>query len=75
MLDGGRVCLLVDDEEVLLRVWGGSDMLITSWSDQEAGPFGRYQRDTQEIHTPTPARSSPVTESYMATLDDMAVDE
>ena len=27
LLDGGGICLGVDDEKVLLRVWGGCDVL------------------------------------------------
>ena len=27
LLDGGVICLGIDDEEVLLRVWGGRDVL------------------------------------------------
>lgn len=56
LLDGRGIRLGVDNEEVLLRVWRGRDMLPSGIShDRAHGEASKL--------TPIPARSRPVTES------------
>lgn len=55
-LNGSGVCLVVDNEKVLLRIGARGDMLVSCVSKKK-----KSQCDAKL--TPMPARSSPVTES------------
>lgn len=64
LLNGVVLCLIVDNQEVLLRVWALRDVL---YHHVLAGLFARFvgasSAWTCEGRTPTPASSKPVTES------------
>lgn len=57
--------LRVDDEVVLLRVWGVGDVLWTLISSSVADlPVEGSRKPVVVEHTPTPASKMPVTESW-----------